>query len=171
MQGEHIDGSALAANGEGRFYDRLPAHALETFDNGLHEPGVGGVEEAIQALASPTNADVHRRTERLADPAKGPDLHIVDSAGLDFGNELSRDMNNGREILLAPPFSNSQRAVCTTDSHGIHAGQDEHGHIPRDHLIAGQACRRPPRAYSQIASGVERPPRLRSRQSSPRQTP
>jgi len=116
MQGKDVDRSALAPNGERRLHDGLPTRPLKAFHNGVNEPGVGGVEESIETLTLPPNPDVDGCTERLADPAKRPDLHIVDSPGFDFGHELPRNADDLGEVELPPPLADPQRAARTTSS-------------------------------------------------------
>lgn len=61
------------------------------------------IEEPVQALAIPTNADVDRSAEYLGQAPKRPDLYVIEPAGLDLADQLPGDADKIGNVPLPPP--------------------------------------------------------------------
>jgi len=63
VPGQHVDRPALASDHEGHLRGALPTERNQDLDQPLHHCGVRGVQQPIQFLAVPTNANVQFRAE------------------------------------------------------------------------------------------------------------
>ncbi len=57
---------------------------MKSVDDLVNEARVGGIEQPIEALAMPSNAEIHSGSQPFADPKQRSELHVVDLAGFDL---------------------------------------------------------------------------------------
>lgn len=123
MPSEHINGAAISVVVE-RDLDRgLPTQALQLANDVVDQRGVCLVEQSIETLTAPPDSEVDVRAERVAHPIEVVEIDVPDQAALHLRDERSRQMASSREIDLAPPESDANRANRASDAERVHGAR------------------------------------------------
>jgi hypothetical protein len=121
VERQDVDRAPLAAYRERSLDDRFPANVLKPKDNLFDESRVSRVEESIQTLAMPPDADVKGCSKALDHPAKDSQLGILDLARLELRDHLPRDPREIRDINLPKAPTYPQCPTAAPDADRVHA--------------------------------------------------
>jgi hypothetical protein len=121
VEREDVDRAPLAANRERSFDDRFPAKVLKPKDNLLDESRVGRIEQSVETLAMPPDADVKGRSKAFDHPAKRSQLRILDLARLELRDHLPRDAGEIGDIHLPKAATDAQRPTGAPNADRVHA--------------------------------------------------
>lgn len=83
MVTEEVDRTPLAEHVEGHFDRNLPAETSKSAGHHLHEKCVVGVEQPVECLPVPAQAQISPRAERARDRVDRTQRQLVDMASLD----------------------------------------------------------------------------------------
>ena len=99
---EDIDRPALRPDPEGRFRNGRPAGDLESSDHCVHEMRVIAVEQAIEVLALPHDAQGQAGTQMVGNAAQRSHRETVGPATLDPRDGGVRQASASPELILGP---------------------------------------------------------------------
>ena len=122
MPSEDVDRSALSPDRVADLGNRDPARGSEPSYDRVDQGGVALVQQAVQSLALPEDAQVEAGPERFSDRVDGSDRAQTDLAALDSG-----DRRLGRpcpicQLRLRPGTATAERAEGEAESDGVHSG-------------------------------------------------
>ena len=120
MEGEHIDGPALAPDRKRDLDVDDPAEPRETGDHRINQCGVRLVQESIQLLAAPAQSQVDVGAQGLSRSDEGPDSDTLELPAVDGRNQRSRQTRITRDVRLTTLKSNPERAELPTEPKAIH---------------------------------------------------
>lgn len=102
MVGENVDAPSVAVVVEADFEPRLPSAAAEVRHKNLDDPGMRGVQRAVEQCTLPAKHDIQRCTERLHDRVERGDLQCSGTATFQRRDSLAGAAGARCEIGLAP---------------------------------------------------------------------
>jgi hypothetical protein len=138
LPAEDIDRPTIAELVECHLDSRFPPVPLELSHDAIHEGGVGFVEQAIQALAPPSDSDVEVRAQGFADAIQPIEANVPNLSPLDLRHERSREVAPLRDIDLPPPETHPNRADGSAEAEGIHRADRGTGRLSADYLTSGE---------------------------------
>jgi hypothetical protein len=131
---EDVDRASLAEVIERHFHRRLPTIALEHPNDGVDELGVRRVEEAIEALAMPSDADVKIGAERGANGLDVGERRASKPASLEPRDLRRGDVGSCRQIHLPPAAPYPERPKRPTDTQCVHGAKRARLRLSVSHL-------------------------------------
>lgn len=120
MKREHIDRPSPAPDRERDFDRDLPSGCAKQEDDQLNQLGMGFIEEPIQLLTVPPNANVDRSADGSSNADEGTDRHGLEHPALDARDHSPREPRNATDVLLAKLLANAERAELPSDTDRIH---------------------------------------------------
>ena len=120
MTPEYVDGASFARDRERNLDRDVPVVRGQELDDSLDQARVGRVEQPIQALGVPAEADVESRVERDCNPGQGRQRYSAGASALDVRNDRSTDRGAPREVDLTPPATNAQGTIREPEADLVH---------------------------------------------------
>ena len=117
---EDVDGATLAEVAEGDFDRRLPAAPVEGAEHLVDKGCVGSIEQAIQRLAMPSNAEVDVGAESRSCRDKRLDRDASKLPALDAPVLRPGHPGPRRDVGLAQAAMQAQRSERSTDPERLH---------------------------------------------------
>lgn len=121
MPAQHVNGPSVAEVVERDLERDLPGSGPELGNRSVDEQGVGFVEQAIEALAAPSDEHVEVCSERPACPLETLEIGSRDQPPIQFGHERPRDRCLLGQVLLAPSEPDANGTNRATDPQWIHS--------------------------------------------------
>jgi hypothetical protein len=120
MKREEIDRAALSANVEGNLCRDSPMEPGKHRDDMLNQLGVARVQESVEPLALPEQANVDTRAKLGGDAVERVDRDPIGSSSLDPRDDGSRYPCADAQVRLGPLTAMSERAHSEPISDDIH---------------------------------------------------
>jgi len=100
MVGEDVDRSSLSEDIERDFGRDLPIVGSEDLKDAVHESGMASIEQALEPLALPQQANIDPHIQRGRDANEGMDGDRVCMSTLDSIHDRSRHSRLGADLTL-----------------------------------------------------------------------
>ena len=102
MHGEDVDPPAIAVSVEAHLDARRPPCGPKERDRVLDDPSVDGIEEPIEFLAAPADAQLRARLEGVKQATDEPKRLRSHLSAFDPRDDLPRDAGSAGEVGLSP---------------------------------------------------------------------
>ena len=120
MPPDEIDRPALTKMAERPISEDLPASRSHLRCDDVNQPGMMSIEKAIQLGTAPAQRDLQRCSQRCCDAARARQVHVLDQARLEVGDELLAYARVGGDVPLPQGMPASQRAEHDSDPAIVH---------------------------------------------------
>ena len=121
MPGEHVDGAAFCSNLVGHLWLRDPAGRAQRANQLIDELCVGAIEQTVQVLALPEDADLQPTAKCIRDLDNRSQRERVRLTAFDPRDRRSGDADASAELRLRPAPPATQRPQRQPQTNRIHA--------------------------------------------------
>ena len=120
MEREHVDRPTLPTNRERHLDRRTPAGADQQLEGRIHERGVSLIQQSVQALAIPEQADFNATAKLRSHAIERPHGHPIRPSSLEATDRRRRESRPGGELRLGPLASSPEGTNAESEPDRIH---------------------------------------------------
>ncbi|HET7027209.1 MAG TPA: hypothetical protein VFI28_05925 [Candidatus Limnocylindrales bacterium] len=121
MNGQDVHRPSLASQVERDLDFGLPAVSVQDANECVGGRGMRGIQQAVEGLAVPAQADVKPSLEGFGQPLEVGHRHTAEKAAFGPRDQTPRHAGMVGEVLLAPPEPDPKSADLLTESHHVHS--------------------------------------------------